>query len=132
MELVAVVFPPLVSRVRAQVAPSAPAANPMLVRNAEFWRTPVVAAPASPDVRKESRGTGVCCDPKVPGFAPVGSTLLVRQTIATGQFEVNRSAPVDPTGSPRRVFRTSITSTTFPAGTTNDLVTGEALLVPLA
>ena len=79
-------------------APSAPAAKPTFVRKAAFWRIPVTAAPASAEVTNERSGTGFCCEPKVPGLAPDGSTLLVRQRIATGQFDWNLKAPAEPTG----------------------------------
>jgi len=38
--------------------------------------------------------------PEAAGPSAVGSTLLVRQRTATGQSDVNRSAPEEPTGKP--------------------------------
>src|SRR5258706_5907389 len=93
---------------------------------------PVTAAPASADERNDRTGTGLCCAPNVPGRAPDGSTLLVRQRIATGASDWNRSAPADPTGSASRPPRTSMTSRIFPAASVNDAVAGDGFAFPAA
>ncbi len=92
----------------------------------------MTAAPASADVTNDRSGTGFCCEPNVPGLAPAGSTLLVRQSIATGHSDWNLSAPADPTGRLSSESRTSTTSRILPAGTTNDATAGEGFALPFA
>ena len=90
----------------------------------------MIAAPASADVRNDRRGTGFCCEPNVPCRTPEGSTLLVRQRIATGQSDLSLSAPTDPIGRPSNEFRTSTTSRIFPAGRTKEAVAGDGFAFP--
>src|SRR5713101_6034819 len=104
----------------------------MFVRKAAFCRIPATMAPASAEFRNESSGTGFCCEPKVPVYCPVGSTLLVRHRIPTGPSDLNLRAPEEPTGRLRSVLRTSTTSRIFPAGRTNDAVVGDGFELPLA
>ena len=108
--------PRAVFKVNCAVTPSPPDAIAMLVRYDAFCLTPVMTAPASADERNDRSGTGFCCEPNVPGFAPVGSTFEVRQRIPTGLSDVKRTAPADPTGRLSSVPRMSVTSRIFPAG----------------
>src|SRR5512140_854332 len=78
------------------------------------------------------RGMACCWAPKVPGFTPVGSRLEVRQRMATGVSDWNRSAPEEPTGRLRSVLSTPTTSRSLPAGTVTVVCCGEALLFPAA
>ena len=88
----------------------------MFVRKEASWRIAVTTAPASAEERYDASDTGFCWAPKVPGWIPCGSTLLVRHRIATGWSAVNRTAPPEPTGKFRIEPRTSTTSTIRPAG----------------
>src|SRR5664280_2024727 len=100
----------------------------MFVRNAPFCRMPVTTAPASADIRKERSCLGFCWAPYVPGLIPAGSTLLVRQRIATDASDLKRNAPAEPTGRPSSESSTSTTSRIFPAGTVNVCVKGAGLV----